>query len=73
MVVTHVTFTTQERVFLSWRVSPESPHTVNSLSSTSVRVQEFSEAEQLGGCHVILVGWRIGAEHYLAEVSAHAG
>ena len=37
--VTHVTFTTLERVCLSWRVSPESPHTVSSLSSTSVMVR----------------------------------
>ena len=37
--VTRVTFITQERVCLSWRVSPKSLHTVSSLSSTSVIVQ----------------------------------
>ena len=37
--VIHVTFITQERVCLSWRVSPESLHTVNSLSSMRVLIQ----------------------------------
>ena len=40
LVVTHVTFITRERVFLSWQVSPESPRTVNSLSSMNVMVQD---------------------------------
>ena len=71
--VTHVTFTTRERVCLSWRVSPESPHTVNSLSSMSAIIQGYSEINSLGGCHVIILRLRTGAEHHLAVVSAHAG
>ena len=38
----------------SLRVSPESPHTVSSLSSTSAMAQRC-HGEMLGGCHVILV------------------
>ena len=34
--VTHVIFITQERVFVSWRLSQQSLHIVNSLSSMSV-------------------------------------
>ena len=73
--VTHVTFITLERVCLSWRVSPESPNTVSSLSSISVIIQfcfKISVHQSDGGCHVILLKWRTGAEH-LAVVSAHAG
>ena len=36
VAATDVTFITQERVCLSWPVSPVSPHTVSSLSSMSV-------------------------------------
>ena len=36
VATTDVTFITQERVYLSWPVSPVSPHTVSSLSSMSV-------------------------------------
>ena len=55
-VVTRVTFITQERVCLSWQVSPESLHTVNSLSNMSVMDRYcFSTAIYMdGGCHVIL-------------------
>ena len=70
---THVTFTTQERVCLSRRVSSAPPHIASSLSSTSAIVQWYSEAVMLGGCHVILLRWRTGVEHHLAVVSAHAG
>ena len=75
LVVTHVTFTKQERVLLSWRVSPESHHTVSSLSSTSVIIRSSFTVEMFtpGGCHVILVRWHTGAEHHLVVVSAHAG
>ena len=51
--VTHVTFITQERACLSWRVSPESLHNVSSLSSTSVMVQGSEEVDLPGGGHVI--------------------
>ena len=75
-VVTHVTFITQERVCLSWRVLPEYLHIVNSLSSMSVITRFcFSVIMAVhtdGGCHVILLRWRTGAEH-LSMVSAHAG
>ena len=70
--VTHVTFITKERVCLSWRISPESPHTVNSLSSMSVKIQFCLGVQMDGGCHVIQLRWRTGAEHLLV-VSAHAG
>ena len=74
LVVTHVTFITQERVSLSWRVLPESHHIVSSLSSTSVIIQWSPEALFTpGGCHVILLRWRTGVEHHPAVVSAHAG
>ena len=54
--VTHVTFITQERVCLSWRVSPEPPRAVNSLSSMSVTVQSYlGVLDMPGGCHVILL------------------
>ena len=55
LVVTHVTFITQERVSLSWQVSPESHHNVSSLSSTSVMIQGWWGEDMLGGCHVTLV------------------
>ena len=56
-----VIFTIQERVCLSWPVSPVSPHTVSSLLSTSVMTRVYTFAIQLhGGCHVILLRWRIG-------------
>ena len=73
-VVIHATFIILEPVCLSWRVSPESPHTVNSLSSMSVIIRccfiitTFTD----GGCHVILLKWRTGVEH-LSGASAHAG
>ena len=72
--VTHVTFITQERVCLSWRVSPESPHTVNSLSNMSVIIRFCSKMviHMDGGCHVIQLRWPTGKE-YLLVVSAHAG
>ena len=71
--VTHVTFITRERVCLSWRVSPGSPHTVNSLSSMSViiRVCGLTTVHTDGGYHVILPKWRTGAEP-LRMGSAHA-
>ena len=72
--VTNVTFITKERVCLSWPVSPVSLHTVNSSSSTSATTQVSGLTVHTdGGCHVILLRWRIGAEHHLAVVSAHAG
>ena len=72
--VTHVTFITQELIRLSWRVSPEFLRTVNSLSSMSVMAPVFGLTIHMdGGCHVILLRWRTGAEHHLAVVSAHAG
>ena len=76
-VVTHVRFITQERVCLSWRVLPDSPHTVNSLLSTGV-ITRFCFGDIIalirmdGGYHVILLRWRTGVEH-LSVVSAHAG
>ena len=72
--VTHVTFITQELICLSWRVLPEFLRTVNSLSSMSVMAPVFGLTIHMdGGCHVILLRWRTGAEHHLAVVSAHAG
>ena len=69
-----VIFTIQERVCLSWPVSPVSPHTVSSLLSTSVTTRVYTFTLQLhGGCHVIPLGWRTGVEHHLAVASAHAG
>lgn len=56
--VIHVTFITPERVCLSWRVSPEPPHTVNSLSNMNVIIQCFYEGweeDTHGGCHVTLL------------------
>ena len=74
LVVILVTFITKERVSLSWRVSPESHRTVNSLLSTNVFTQWCLGTEDMpGGCHAILVRWRTGVEHHLAVVSAHAG
>ena len=40
-VAIHVTVTTLERVCLIWRVSPESRHTMNSLSNMSVIIQGY--------------------------------
>ena len=42
---------------LSWPVSPVSPHTASSLSSTSVKnqVSFFTPIQPDGGCHVILL------------------
>ena len=58
-VVTHVTFITQERVCLSWRVSPDSLHTENSLLSVSVITRFYllvvMAVHKDGGCHVILL------------------
>ena len=75
-VVHHVTFIKLERVCLCWRVSPESLHTVNSLLSMSVITRfcfgVIMAVHTDGGCHVILLRWRTGAEH-LSMVSAHAG
>ena len=72
-VVTRVTFITQERVSLSWRVSPESLHTVNSLSNMSVIIRYCSTTtiHTDGGCHVTLKRWGTGAEH-LPIINAHA-
>ena len=71
----HVTFITKERVCVSLRVSPESPHTVNSLSNMSAIVRSFTTSTKTGqwdgGCHVIIKRWLIGTE-LLAGVSAHA-
>ena len=52
---THVTFTIRERVCLSWRVSPESPRTVSSLSNMSVMVRSsFTTTNDLdGGYHAM--------------------
>ena len=57
MVVIHVILITQEQVYLSWPVSPMSPHTAISLSSTSVKTQVyfFTPIQLDGGCHVILL------------------
>ena len=76
-VVTHVTFITQGRVCLSWRVSLESLHTVNSLLNMSVTarfcfIDIIALVRTDGGYHVILLRWRTGVEH-LSMVSAHAG
>ena len=56
-VVTHVILITQERIYLSWPVSPVSPYTANSLSSTSVKTQVFglTPIQSDGGCHVMLL------------------
>ena len=43
----------QFEICLSWRVSPESLHTVSSLSSTSVIIQLYLGLDLPGGCHVI--------------------
>ena len=70
---THGPFSTQERVSLSWPISPASLRIVNSLSSTSVITRRYSETtDLLGGCHVILLRWRTGVEHP-SMVIAHAG
>ena len=71
--VTHVTFITQERVCLSWRVSSKSPYAASSLSSISVLVQScFTITIHTdGGCHMLLLKWPTGAEH-LPVGSAHA-
>ena len=63
-----------EHVYLSWPVSPKSPHTVSSLSSTSVtaRFCLVITIQTAGGCHVILLRWLTGVEH-LSVISAHAG
>ena len=51
--VTHVTFIIPERVCLSWRISPKSSHTVNSVSSMSDITRVRSKVDCLdGGCHV---------------------
>ena len=72
--VTRVTFITQELLCLSWRDLPQFLRTVNSLSSMSVMAPDFGlTIHRDGGCHVILLRWRTGAEHHLAVVSAHAG
>ena len=75
-VVTHVTFITQERVCLSWRVLLQYLHIVNSLSSMSVITRfcftVIMAVHTDGGYHVILLRWRTGVEH-LSMVSAHAG
>ena len=69
-----VTFTTRERVCLSWLVSPESPHTVNSLSSMSAIIRLCGYTRHTpGGCLVILKRWSTGVEHHLAVVKAHVG
>ena len=54
--LTRVTLITQERVFLSWQVSPESPYTVNSLSNMSAtgRFCFLTTLHTDGGCHVTL-------------------
>ena len=75
--VTHVIFITQGRVCLSWRVSLESLHTVNSLLNMSVMarfcfIDIIALVRTDGGCHVILLRWRTGVEH-LSMVSALAG
>ena len=74
--VTHVTFITQERVCLSWRVTPDSLYTVNSLLNMTVTTRfcllVVMAVHTDGGCHVILLRWRTGVEH-LSMVSAHAG
>ena len=75
-VVTDATLTTQERVCLSWRVSPQSPHTASSLSNMSVIIRLFGITRLIqrdGGCHVIQLRWCTGVEHHLAVVRAHAG
>ena len=48
---------TLEHVYLSWPVSPKSPHTVSSLSSTSVtaRFCLVTTIQTAGECHVILL------------------
>ena len=75
-VVTHVTFITQERVCLSWRVLLQYLHIVSSLSSMSVITRfcftVIMAVHTDGGYHVILLRWRTGVEH-LSMVSAHAG
>ena len=72
--VTRVTFITKELICLSWRDLPQFLRTVNSLSSMSVMAPDFGlTIHRDGGCHVILLRWRTGAEHHLAVVSAHAG
>ena len=69
--ITHVTFITQERLCLSWRASPGSHYTVNSLSSMSATAPFYCTACMDGGCHVILQRWRIGGER-LSVACAHA-
>ena len=69
--VTRVTLITLERVCINWRVSPESPLTVNSLSSMSVVTLLFAWLD--GGCHVVHQGCHTLVEHHLVATSAHAG
>ena len=74
--VTHVTFITPERICLSCRVSPKSPHGVNSLSSMSVITRVCSKIKRNlldGGCHVVQQRWPTGVDHQLVVASAHAG
>ena len=71
--VTHEIFITPERVFLSWRVSPESRHTANSLSVMSAVIHSSSEVVLDGGCHGIRSKWITGEERHPAVVRAHAG
>ena len=54
-VPTRVTFITQERVCLSWRVLPESLYTVNSLSSMSVIIRYYFTEDTDGGCRVVMI------------------
>ena len=44
-----------ERVWISWRVSPEYLHIANSSLNTSVITRIFSEKDIPGVCHVILI------------------
>ena len=66
--------TTLERVYLSWQVSPQSSHTVSSLSNASVTVRFclVTIIQTAGGCHVILLSWRTGVGH-LSMISMHPG
>ena len=69
-VLTHVTWRTLGRVWLSWQVWRECPTTVSSSSSTSVTIQCLPT---LGWCHVTVRTWRTGVGPLLAATSAHAG
>ena len=53
--VTVLSHDSEGRTYVKGYIGPESPHTVNSLSSTSVMLQGYLSTDMAGGCHVILL------------------